>query len=135
MTNEEFMVSVLRTEGAPTYLDQVDTKLLHGAMGVVTEAGEFMDALKKTIFYGKPVDRVNLVEEVGDMMWYIFLILKSLDTTLETVMDINSAKLRARYPEQFTQMQAVERDLDTERFVLMQGIGHVVSEFDNREEY
>lgn len=44
---------------------------LHCTMGLVTEFGEFVDPLKRHIFYGKELDVVNLKEELGDMMWYL----------------------------------------------------------------
>ena len=38
-------------------------RLLHGVMGISTEAAELEDVMKKHIFYGKEVDTVNLKEE------------------------------------------------------------------------
>ena len=96
----------------------VDMNLLHGALGIVTEAGEFLDQIKKNTFYGKEIDYVNLGEEVGDMLWYISVILNSLGLTYEEVMDKNIAKLRARYGDKFTKEKAINRDLKTERDIL-----------------
>ena len=42
--------------------------LLHGAMGLCTESGEIMDALKRHIFYGSPLDILNIKEEIGYTM-------------------------------------------------------------------
>ena len=42
-------------------------RLLHAAMGLCTESGEFMDMMKKHILYGKTIDEVNLKEELGDL--------------------------------------------------------------------
>jgi hypothetical protein len=42
-------------------------RLLHGAMGLATETGEFIDTLKKHVFYGKELDYPNVREEVGDI--------------------------------------------------------------------
>lgn len=90
-------------------------RLLHGAIGVATEAGELLDALKKHIYYGRPLDRINMFEEAGDVMWYLALILSGLDRNFSAVMTANNAKLRARFPEQFNQDQATSRNLDQER--------------------
>jgi len=46
-------------------------RILHGAIGMMTEAGEILDIFKKHIFYGKPVDVVHLKEEIGDFFWYL----------------------------------------------------------------
>lgn len=90
-------------------------ELLHAGMGGCTEDGEFLDALKKHIFYGAPLDTVNLLEELGDKMWYIALAITYLDGNLEEVMTKNIAKLRARFPNKFTQEDALNRDLEKER--------------------
>lgn len=45
----------------------------HATAGLVTETGEIFDAYKKHMIYGKPLDTVNVLEEVGDLMWYLNL--------------------------------------------------------------
>lgn len=92
--------------------------LLHASMGLVTEAGEFQDMLKKHLYYNKPLDRVNLKEEIGDILWYCALALRSLDSDFEEVMDTNIKKLQARFPDKFTEEKANNRDLDKERNIL-----------------
>lgn len=44
--------------------------LQHAVLGLTTEWGEFLDPIKKALFYGKPLDYVHLAEEVGDACWY-----------------------------------------------------------------
>jgi NTP pyrophosphatase (non-canonical NTP hydrolase) len=92
--------------------------LLHAGMGMATESSEFLDMLKKHLFYGKPLDEVNLREEVADQLWYCALALRALDTDFETVMKTNIDKLKARYPQKFTEESALNRDLDKERKIL-----------------
>jgi NTP pyrophosphatase (non-canonical NTP hydrolase) len=92
--------------------------ILHGAIGLSTEAGELLDQIKKHVFYGRELDIVNIIEELGDGLWYIGLILNQLDVSFEEVMKRNIEKLRTRYPEKFTEDKAVNRDLDKEREVL-----------------
>lgn len=43
----------------------------HMALGVTGEMGEIIDQLKKAYIYNKPLDQVNIVEEVGDVAWYV----------------------------------------------------------------
>ena len=43
----------------------------HMVAGVVGEIGELMDAYKRHIAYGKELDRINVLEEIGDTFWYI----------------------------------------------------------------
>jgi NTP pyrophosphatase (non-canonical NTP hydrolase) len=43
----------------------------HMNLGVVTEIGETLDIFKKFLAYQKPIDIVNLGEELADTAWYI----------------------------------------------------------------
>lgn len=43
----------------------------HMNLGVVTEIGETLDIFKKFLAYQKPMDIVNLGEELADIAWYI----------------------------------------------------------------
>lgn len=95
-------------------------RLLHAGIGIATEAGEFLDQLKKHVFYGKDLDFTNLKEEIGDMLWYLAIALDELGFTFEEVMSMVIEKLKKRYPEKFTEAEALNRDLETERLVLEQ---------------
>ena len=90
-------------------------ELMHSVMGVVTEAGELMDVLKRYSVYGKEFDKVNLKEEYGDLLWYIALGCKYLDISMSAMMDANIRKLAKRYPDKFTKRDALSRDLGSER--------------------
>lgn len=92
--------------------------LLHAGIGLATEGGEFLDALKKSIFYGKELDKVNLAEELGDVLWYVAMALRALGTDFEEQMEININKLKLRYPDKFTEEKAEVRDLTSERELL-----------------
>lgn len=124
INSENYVENVLRSE-APindAIIERMSKpeviRLLHSAMGLTTEAGEFLDMLKKHIYYGKPLDLVNAREEIGDSMWYVGLAIDVLKTTLDEVMTININKLKARYPEKFTEETAINRNLDVERKIL-----------------
>lgn len=98
--------------------DEFTLRVLHAAMGLVTEAGEIMDALKKHLIYGKPIDIVNLMEEHGDSDWYKALLAKACGYSFEEAMERNIEKLRKRFPEKFSSERALNRDLNAERNVL-----------------
>ncbi len=93
-------------------------RLLHAGIGLSTESGEFLDALKKHIFYGKELDRVNLAEELGDLFWYMAIVADELGIEFESVMERNIQKLKARYGEKFSEEKAENRDLESERSIL-----------------
>ena len=108
-----------RKQGKNLSVYQVE--LLHGAIGLSTESGEILDALKKHLYYGAELDIVNLKEELGDICWYMALMFRELDSSFEEVMAININKLKQRFPERFDEAQALNRDLAKERKVLEDG--------------
>ncbi len=71
MTPNEYQKLALRTENTPNIGPY--PRVLHGLLGMATEIGELLDLYKKHLIYGKPFDRINLLEEVGDTYWYIAL--------------------------------------------------------------
>jgi NTP pyrophosphatase (non-canonical NTP hydrolase) len=93
-------------------------QLIHAFLGLSSEVGELADALKKHIIYGKALDEINVLEEIGDLSWYNALALTAVKKTMEECLQTNINKLRARYGEKFTQAAALERNLDKERKVL-----------------
>lgn len=84
-------------------------KLLHAAVGIAGEAGELLDAIKKTWIYGKPLDRENLIEECGDALFYISALLDNCGSNLQEAMYENMVKLNKRYPSGYTDQAAQER--------------------------
>lgn len=48
-------------------------QMVHALLGLITEVGELTDSVKRHVVYLKPLDKVNLVEEVGDIFWYLNL--------------------------------------------------------------
>jgi NTP pyrophosphatase (non-canonical NTP hydrolase) len=120
ITSGTYVKEVLRTEPTdmkPIYERSVNKqvyRLLHAGLGMTTESGEFVDTLKKFIFYGKPLDLTNLKEELGDLMWYIGLACDTLGISLNEVLTSNIEKLKKRYPEKFTEEKALNRDIDNE---------------------
>lgn len=130
MSPREYMGLALRTERTPEFIALADDKpgawtdastfarLIHGAIGLCTEAGELQDAIKRRLIYNKPLDRVNIIEEIGDLLWYCALVLDSQGATFEEAMERNIAKLRVRFPDKFSFEAANVRDLAAERRAL-----------------
>lgn len=96
----------------------VTPRIEHAVMGLVTEAGELMSEIKRAKIYKKDLDKVNLIEEAGDLFWYLALLCDDLGVDFETVWEINIKKLRARYPEKYAHDKALIRDLEKERKIL-----------------
>ena len=91
---------------------------LHMVLGMVTEIGELADVFKKEMAYGRPVDLVNIKEELGDLLWYVMGFCNINGFDLEDVLKVNMNKLKARYPNGFAKEKAENRDLEVERKIL-----------------
>jgi len=98
------------------------TRLIHGIIGIATEAGELLEALLSSIENETELDVVNLCEEVGDTLWYQAAILRVAGTTFEKVGETNIAKLRERFGDKFSEFDANNRDLEAERAILEAGL-------------
>lgn len=121
MSPDEFIALAIRT--APTEYPYFTSKLvepdiLHAWLGVTTECGESGDVIKKALIYGKEPDLINLDEEFGDKLWYIALYCWKRKITFSDLFDSTIAKLQKRFPEKFTENEAINRDVVAERAVL-----------------
>jgi NTP pyrophosphatase (non-canonical NTP hydrolase) len=83
--------------------------LLHASLGLSTEVGEINDTIKKCCIYNQPLDTDNILEEIGDLLWYVSLLANQCDLLLEECLEYNITKLRIRYPEKFTEELAAKR--------------------------
>lgn len=110
----DYTPAMQRLQSLPT------VRLLHAALGLVTEAAEFADILKAHIYYGKPVDFVHVEEEIGDVSWYSRVAADTINAGYLEIMLKNVRKLKTRYKNGFTEQAAQVRDLDKEQEVLKQ---------------
>lgn len=82
----------------------------HHASCVPGEAGELFDAVKKFVIYNKPIDRANVVEELGDLEFYMEGVRAAFDITREETLEANMSKLEKRYPGfKYTDQRAQNR--------------------------
>jgi NTP pyrophosphatase (non-canonical NTP hydrolase) len=78
--------------------DQAILENLHMILGIVGEAGELCDAIKKHVIYDKPLDRANVVEELGDLEFFMEGLRQRLAITRDETLKGNKEKLTKRYP-------------------------------------
>lgn len=91
-------------------LTNKDVDLIHVALGLSGEAGELVDAIKKSVIYRKPLDMVNIVEELGDLEFYMERLRSVLNITREETININMDKLKKRYHSlSYSDEQATQR--------------------------
>jgi len=106
------IVAALVKPGADILADlsPASAHTLHMAVGISGESGELLDAVKKGAIYNKPYDRENIVEELGDLEFYMEGLRQSFGITREETIDANIAKLGERYSEgTYSNKQAQER--------------------------
>ena len=110
MTGNEYQKLAMRTAG------DGDIKYLieNGVMGLNGEAGECIDLVKKWRFQGHPLDARKLMDELGDVLWYVAITASGLSYGLDEIMQHNIDKLRKRYPDGFDVGRSVHREADKE---------------------
>ena len=105
-------------------LDEDKADLVHGIVGAITEVGELAEMLAKHL-RGAPLDRVNAVEETGDITWYLSRILKWANVTFNQCFKLNIDKLHGRHGDTFNFFRDHNRDLGQERAKLEEGVGQL----------
>lgn len=121
MKASEYIKKAIRTEPKKYSFKgtgDITPRIEHGAVGIATESGEIMNSIKTSKYYGRKLDKINLIEEMGDVMWYLAILCDELNVSFEEVWDKNIRKLTARFPEKFSHNKANRRDLKKERLQL-----------------
>lgn len=77
--------------------DSRDQMINHAALGICGEAGELADCIKNHIHYRQPLNRTNLIEELGDLEFYIQAVKNLFNISDEQVNAALGEKLGVRY--------------------------------------
>lgn len=110
--NYQDMVATLAKPGEDILASLTPLKchLWHMGSCIPGEAGELFDAVKKAVIYNKPIDRANVVEELGDLEFYMEGLRQGLNISREETLAANVAKLGERYKGlKYTDKAAQER--------------------------
>ena len=83
--------------------------LINSVMGLCGESGEVIDLVKKHVSHGHPLNKEKLIDELGDVAWYLAECAYILGVPLEAVLMRNIEKLKARYPEGFDTERSINR--------------------------
>lgn len=85
--------------------------LNHSAIGIAGEGGEILDSVKRHVIYDKPFEtpvkpgeqsiRENLIEELGDLEFFMQDLRTIIGVSREETLQANMAKLAKRYGEDF----------------------------------
>lgn len=106
------MVRLLAKDGEIilSELTPEDCHNLHMIIGIDGEVGELTDAVKKAVFYRRELDRENVIEELGDIEFYLQGLRQGFGITREETLAANMSKLGVRYEGfQYSDQAAKER--------------------------
>lgn len=86
-----------------------EAHLVHMVLGISGEAGELLDAIKKFTIYKKPLDLDNVIEELGDLEFYLQGLRFALGISRESTLRHNISKLTKRYGDKYSNEAAQAR--------------------------
>lgn len=103
----EYAVLAMRTSNKRLSLQE---HVQNGVLGLAGEAGECCDLVKKCYYQDGRLIRQALLDELGDVLWYVVETATALGFSLEAVAEHNVEKLKSRYPEGFSAERSLHRD-------------------------
>lgn len=95
MNDTEFMVHVRDTRDQRPDLGH---QRIFSALGVGGEAGEIVDLTKKGVYHELGFVHDDVVNEAGDLLFYVAWWLSTFGMTLGDAFEANQKKLAKRYP-------------------------------------
>ena len=107
MTGNEYQALAARTINKKLHSWK---KELHAVFGMAGEVGEIQSIYQKT-FQGHEFDSSEMKKELGDLLWFIAEYCTVYGWELEDIMQLNIDKLKARYPEGFSEEKSINREV------------------------
>jgi len=83
-------------EAAKTAIYSGDHMIIYPTLGLVGEAGEVAEKIKKVLRDETNLDREALAGEIGDVLWYIAALCRDLNISMSDCAEGNLRKLRSR---------------------------------------
>lgn len=84
--------------------------IMNAMLGLAGESGECADLVKKSLFQDGRDVYSELIDELGDVLWYVAEGASALGVTLEGIAQHNITKLKTRYPEGFDPEKSLHRE-------------------------
>ena len=106
MTLDDYQSAATRTTN-PKLSEK--ERLFDAAAGLAEESGEILGLVRKHVYQSHSLQREKLQTELGDALWCLAMTAHSAGLTLEQVAAGNVAKLRARYPDGYSDVASQER--------------------------
>lgn len=86
------------------YAKRIETwqdHVMNAVLGLGGEAGEIVDLHKKLFYHTEKDRRDELINELGDLCFYLAKVMELHGITLEECLEANMVKLQARHPDMF----------------------------------
>lgn len=93
-------------------MNLIKLDMVHAVLGISGEAGELLDAIKKHVIYDKALDIDNVIEELGDLEFYLEQLRQRLGISRELTLNANISKLKKRYESMSYSDEAAHRRAD-----------------------
>lgn len=125
------MVNRLKKQGYNIKQELTGNKcdIMHMAIGVAGEAGELLDAIKKHVIYNKALDVDNVIEELGDLEFYMQGLRETLGISRVRTLNENIKKLDKRYNQgTYTDADARNRADKGRRVMALFEIAHITGD-------
>jgi len=90
-----------------------EDKLLFSGICIAGEAGELANVIKKIVYHGHKKDAIKLMDEAGDILWYLSFLADAIGFSLEDIAKYNIEKLKRRYPDGFSKDKSINRKENT----------------------
>lgn len=106
----------LAADNAFTAYQEASARTMHGAdlanyaLGLMGEAGEAVEVVKKHLYHGHPLDTAALSAELGDLLWYVAALATTAHLRLADIAEANRRKVQARYPTGFDPARSQHRE-------------------------
>ncbi len=107
--NKYQLLSARTLNGLQVKPIEAELRLVNMVLGLAGESGEIADMVKKAVYHKHELDLGELVDELGDLLWYVSAICTLFNIDMDKVMERNIEKLKSRYPEGFTFEDSINR--------------------------
>lgn len=89
---------------------------LNWVVGLMEEVGETTKHIKHQFWGGEPIVPDKIASELGDVLWYLSALCTSLDLNLNTIAELNKAKLEYRFGGSFSVDKSKNRHANETKF-------------------
>ena len=105
MRANDYQELAARTIKKELYDYEVEMLALHGMVGEIVE----LHSLYQKVFQGLQYDEEHAKKELGDLLWFIAEYCTANNWDLGDIMEMNINKLKARFPDGFSEDKSLNR--------------------------